>query len=257
LSFKLSQDPIETFFSSIRQRGGFNNNPSCKQFKSAYKKLLVHNEISGSQYGNCVAILDSTQMSVVNVGPDSVINNDFEGDLNVVEQDHDYLQSLSRLTPFLDEVTNYIAGFVVKKIKNKITCDICHPFLIYRTNHNFKLIMEKYRNNALIKPSQDVVKICQEAERTFRSFNVFLPNIKHNIFNKIKHKIYQKPNIFNELNDHCKDQQLFNTHRDQIISLSILTYLNIRFHHAAASIDKTNNISMRKKITKIVLFRNE
>jgi len=98
--------------------------------------------------------------------------------------------------------------------------------------------MIKDRNNALIKPSQDVVEICQEAERTFRSFNVFLPNIKYKMFNKIKQKIYQKPNIFNELNDHCKGQQLFNTHKDQIISLAILTYLNIRFHHAAASIEK-------------------
>lgn len=53
LSFKLSQDHIETFFSSVRQRSGFNNNPSCKEFKLAYKKLLVHSEISGSQYSNC------------------------------------------------------------------------------------------------------------------------------------------------------------------------------------------------------------
>lgn len=47
--------------------------------------------------------------------------------LNVVEQDHDYLQSLSRPTSFLDEVTNYIADFVVKKKKK---FDTCHPFLI-------------------------------------------------------------------------------------------------------------------------------
>lgn len=212
MSFKLSQDHIETFFSSVRQRGGFNNNPSCKEFKSAYKKLLVHNEISGSQYGNCncVAILGSTKMSVVNVGLDCIINNDIEEDLNTVEQDHDYIQSLNRLTPFLEEVTSYIAGFVVKKIKNKITCDICHPFLIDSSNHNFKLINQKDRNNALIKPSHDVVEICNEAERTFRSFNVFLLNIKHKMFNKI----YQKRNIFKELNDHCIGQQLFNSHRD-------------------------------------------
>lgn len=253
----MSQDHIETYFSSIRQRGGFNNNPSCKQFKSAYKKLLVHNEISGSQYGNCVAILDSTQMSVVNVGPDCIINNYIKEDLNTIEQDHDYIQSLSRLTPFLDEVTSYIAEFVAKKIKNKITCNICHLFLIDCSNHNFKLIKEKDRNNALIKPSQDVVEICQEAERTFRSYNVFLPNIKHRMFNEIKNKIYQKPNIFNELNYHCKGQQLFNTRRDQIISLAILTYLNIRFHHAVTSKEKKNSISIRKKFTKMVLFRNE
>jgi len=99
--------------------------------KTAYKKLLVHNEISGSQYGNYVAIPESTRLSMVNVGPDCIINNDIEDNLNTVEQDHDYIQSLSRLTPFLDEVTSYNVGFVVKKSKkNKIAFDICHTFLI-------------------------------------------------------------------------------------------------------------------------------
>lgn len=129
--------------------------------------------------------------------------------------------------------------------------------MIDSTNHSFKLIKEKDRDNALIKPSQDVAEICQETERTFRSYNCFLPNIKPKMFNKIKNKIYKKPNIFKELNNHCKDQQLFNTHRDQIISQTILTYLNIRFHHAAASTEKKNCNSLRKKFTKIILFRNE
>lgn len=38
-------------------------------------------------------------MSVVTVGPICVINNYIEKDLNIVEQDDDYLQSLSILTP--------------------------------------------------------------------------------------------------------------------------------------------------------------
>lgn len=249
---------IETFFSSVRQRRGFNNNPSCKQFKSAYKKLLDHSEISDSQYGNCVAILDSTKMSVVNVGPDFIINNNNEEELHTVEQDHDYKQFLSRLSPFLNEVTSYIAGFVVKKFLKKVVCNVCYPFLIDCSNHNLKLIMEKDRNNALIKPSRDVVEICQEAERIFRFYNVFLPNINHKMFNKIKHKIYQKPNIFDELNVQCKGQQLFNTHRDQIISLAILTYLyRYSFSPCCWVNRKKNSISMRKKFTKIVLFRNE
>jgi hypothetical protein len=31
-TYKLSQDHIEHFFSAIRTRGGFNNNPSCRHF---------------------------------------------------------------------------------------------------------------------------------------------------------------------------------------------------------------------------------
>lgn len=42
LTYKLSQDHLETFFSSVRSQGGFDNNPSARRFKSAYKKLLTH-----------------------------------------------------------------------------------------------------------------------------------------------------------------------------------------------------------------------
>lgn len=39
-TYKLSQDHLETFFSAIRSRGGFNNNPTAQQFSSAFKRLL-------------------------------------------------------------------------------------------------------------------------------------------------------------------------------------------------------------------------
>ncbi|KAF0706184.1 THAP-type domain-containing protein [Aphis craccivora] len=209
LSYKVSQDHIETFFSSIRQRGGFNNNPSCKH---------------GSQYGNCIAILDPTQISIVNVGPDSIICNESVQDINITDQDHDYFKVIHRLTPFLDNVTSYIS--------------------VDNSGHVFKLIDKKNRNNALIKPNQDIVEICQEAERIFRTYSVFLPNIKSKIFYEIKNNIYQKPIIFKDhLNHHCLEQQLFNSHRDQIISLTILTYLNLRFHHAASTNEKKNKMN--------------
>lgn len=156
LSYKLSKDHIETFFSSIRQRGGFNNNPSCKQFKSAYRKLLVKNEISGLQYGNCIAILDITQMFVMNVGPDSIISNESLQNVNITEQDRDYFKAIHRKTPFLDDVTSYIASFVVKNFFKKIKCDIFHTYLVDNSGHVFILIDKKNRNNALVKPSQDM-----------------------------------------------------------------------------------------------------
>jgi len=42
LTFKLSQDPLENFFSSIRMSCGFNNNPTSIQFKSAFQSLLCN-----------------------------------------------------------------------------------------------------------------------------------------------------------------------------------------------------------------------
>ncbi len=39
LTRRLNQDPLENFFSIIRQRNGFNMNPSCYSFKTAFKIL--------------------------------------------------------------------------------------------------------------------------------------------------------------------------------------------------------------------------
>lgn len=54
LTYKLSQDHLETFFSALRSRGGFNNNPSAKQFEYSYKRLLIHHQITAAESGNCL-----------------------------------------------------------------------------------------------------------------------------------------------------------------------------------------------------------
>ncbi|KAF4514120.1 UNVERIFIED_CONTAM: hypothetical protein B566_EDAN019065 [Ephemera danica] len=64
LTYKLSQDHLEMFFGCIRQRGGFNNNPTCAQFKAAYKSLILHNEIRTAEKGNCV---DQSQIKILSV----------------------------------------------------------------------------------------------------------------------------------------------------------------------------------------------
>ena len=46
--YKFSQDHLELFFGAIRSRLGANTNPDTVQFKSSYKRLLVHNHINGT-----------------------------------------------------------------------------------------------------------------------------------------------------------------------------------------------------------------
>ncbi|KAH7979382.1 hypothetical protein HPB49_009281 [Dermacentor silvarum] len=48
----LNQDPLEMYFSCIRQRGGWNNNPSASQFRHAYRKTLVHAVVACSMNAN-------------------------------------------------------------------------------------------------------------------------------------------------------------------------------------------------------------
>lgn len=60
LTYKLSQDHLELFFGAIRSCGGFNNNPTARQFTAAYKRLLLRSSIKNGQ-GNCV-IRDATSI---------------------------------------------------------------------------------------------------------------------------------------------------------------------------------------------------
>jgi len=54
LSYKLSQDHVEMFFSTIRRMNGHNNNPTTTQYISVYKKLLLNNlNIIISSSANC------------------------------------------------------------------------------------------------------------------------------------------------------------------------------------------------------------
>lgn len=54
LTYKISQDHLELFFGAIRSHGGYNNNPTARQFKASYKRLLVHTEIKAGNRGNAV-----------------------------------------------------------------------------------------------------------------------------------------------------------------------------------------------------------
>ncbi|EFN79710.1 THAP domain-containing protein 9, partial [Harpegnathos saltator] len=53
MTYKISQDHIETFFSAIRSRGGFNNNPTAWEFKTVFKHLLVKTDIRILYNTNC------------------------------------------------------------------------------------------------------------------------------------------------------------------------------------------------------------
>ncbi|KYN27348.1 THAP domain-containing protein 9, partial [Trachymyrmex cornetzi] len=53
LTYKLSQDHIETWFALIRRMNGYNNNPSAKQFQSSFRKILFTKNMSVPSRANC------------------------------------------------------------------------------------------------------------------------------------------------------------------------------------------------------------
>ncbi|CAH2007653.1 unnamed protein product [Acanthoscelides obtectus] len=101
LTYKLSQDHLKIFFSCIRSKGGYSNNPTSKQFQNILKKLLLHTEISGNEASNVVA-LDSTSILHCSSSSEIKISEDMTSSSNSIEQDEDFIQfkNFLRISPW-------------------------------------------------------------------------------------------------------------------------------------------------------------
>lgn len=76
LTFKFSQDHLELLFSIIRSRGGWNNNPTATQFASAYKRLIIHNELKASSNANCTDFCNTSILTVSSTNAPTWKNNE-------------------------------------------------------------------------------------------------------------------------------------------------------------------------------------
>ncbi|KYN07865.1 THAP domain-containing protein 9 [Cyphomyrmex costatus] len=123
LAYKFSQDHLEIFFSCIRTMGGYNNNPNCIQFTSAYKRLLHHNEVKSSAAANCLP-LDNTNILTISStkkikkSPKELDEEDIE---DIMVDDI----PLQLINSTLHNSVLYISGFIEMRMLKKITCETC------------------------------------------------------------------------------------------------------------------------------------
>lgn len=139
--YKLSQDHIELFFGTIRSHGGHNDNPTARQFRSAYRKLLINAKIKDGSLGNCIPldeidILNCSSATNAIKDPVDIINESnaiLYKDIILQPQthhikDHDYIivsdQNIT-MSNYIKEVVVYISGFICHRLSSKIKCDIC------------------------------------------------------------------------------------------------------------------------------------
>lgn len=255
LTYKLSQDHLEVFFSALRSRGGFNNNPSAYQFCNAYRRLIVRHEISGSEAGNC---MNFEGIEILHVGscnkksfPDSIVESG-DGDPPL---DHDYLTTVWRLSPFVEDTCKYISGFVSKSVTQLIKCYFCKSFLSGSEDSSLLSIIKN--RGKLTIASRDVQSICHTCELHYRTIENKLQSINMTQFhNKIFTLVNTSVFTDRELFDHISKQDLFFNHRTEIIRLVIKQYLKFRIHHTNKQICEKDNY-IRHKYTKLVLFDNQ
>ena len=125
LSYKLSQDHLEMFFSAVRSSGGYNNNPSAYNFVKIFKQLLIHANIKGSDKGNCIS-QDETEILKVPLN----VWTQFNDNVAKLIQDKGVIYSVSsdektgieeEYSPetnysYINNTVGYMAGFIVRSI---------------------------------------------------------------------------------------------------------------------------------------------
>ncbi|KAM7310738.1 uncharacterized protein ISCGN_007646 [Ixodes scapularis] len=92
-TYRLSQDHLELFFSGVRQRGGWNNNPSAAQFRYAYRSLLVNADVQVPATANVTPDMEGIS-TLRHQGTTRTTEEDAEpgssNPLELVIPDHDY-----------------------------------------------------------------------------------------------------------------------------------------------------------------------
>lgn len=135
----LNQDCLESFFSSIRQKGGFRDNPSACHFRSAMRQCVANKLLSAASGGNCELVtgdnlLLTMQMLGSRTDDASATKNDVAETISVSEPvtsstPVQYVSyAATSLTAAERNALVYVAGYIVHRIQSLHACS-CNNFL--------------------------------------------------------------------------------------------------------------------------------
>lgn len=265
--YKFSQDHLELLFGSIRSHGGLNNNPTARQFRATYKKLIMHAEIKNSALGNCIP-LDNISIlncsSIKNKEPEDLINSTYLTLYKDIElepetltiNDHDYIVN-NTLNDFCTEVIIYIAGFVSRHLSFKIKCEICVGALFGVKDNFLGSLIHLKDVGGLSYPSDSVIFICTKTEKIMRSFQHQSNKPMHKLFIQTKtlNFFINNTSVFNDIQFHNFDNDCMSNHVTLLIKSIISKYFDLKTKYTCKK--SSENISLRNWYNKMILFKGQ
>ena len=270
---------MELFFSTVCAAGGFNNNPTAQQFMAAYKRLLFRSTIKGGQ-GN-VSRLDNTTIldivgdscktssgKTVTISEAALIRKYDLQECPPAQTDHDYCDApnIVVLSEYKSAAISYIAGYVANMSEKKIICSQCSNALKAPDQKPLEAsdFVQFKSRGGLTLASSSVRKVCEETENCFACLLAAtsgkLPRgqgvpdaISTAVLGSLKIE-----EIFPELNEHMIDTSATDNHIFQLVKEVAKCYCKIRPHHLAKqTTQQESGLSVRKELSKLVLFKHQ
>ncbi len=196
LTYRFSQDQLEMFFSKIRSRLGWNNNPNALQFKWALRALLQKNQVTAAETGNC----------------------------SVIEEEKFIAALLNNSTIWHEDVLAYIGGYIVKIITGCIKCAECAAVLATEDDdsqpslpdHAYcqsssKPSLTSFKTyGKLTSPSSSVVKVVKVADRLLRLLVAKRSHLPNKATLALQRDVLQevKPTVFQSLQQHAQETHI-------------------------------------------------
>lgn len=130
---RLNQDPIENLFSKIRQRRGYDPNPSAHHFRYGLQSVMTGYLEKYSDNSNCQEDFDDSLCSIDSTAPGNPNENRKENDnttppnpsSNIESPDQKVSNEHSEANSLESNSITYFAGYLVKKFSRKYKCENC------------------------------------------------------------------------------------------------------------------------------------
>lgn len=256
---------------------GCNDNPTSKQFASAWKRLLGQHQITASDAANCannnvnfLSVLNSSSRKETNVKlKQKYLNNDNRNEngniVNRVEFDDEEIFNLR----FLVENPHFSSNFEIHMISytasvlqsdiihgkwyKRITCEKC--LLVFAEDDliDDEFVTMKMKTKQLPQISKSVREICYVAEKVMQKLE-YNPEQYKQISDDVL-KILHIDNLFvySDFNTHSQDD-----HKESLINLIIQMYVKKRQDYISRcnTLD-VHDVLLRSQLKKVIHFKGQ
>ncbi len=162
---RLNQDPLEQFFSVIRQRGGKCQNPTPLNFSRIYKSVTCQKLLKPVQTGNCE--MNVTQilgtLSACKIPANKKVvkkvakSNASINGLQIIPAINQW--NAEKVKRLQDNALHYVCGYVLRKIRKWHECTACDKILLggngYAKHNETFTMLKKFTPEAnLVNASQ-------------------------------------------------------------------------------------------------------